>query len=94
MQVRMGNFLYLIKGLRLYRENEVLVRLIEALENISGLDVHKKIVVCTVLIEDQQGQIQKLTHQCIIFFNELRGLAKWLSGLEIETLIMENMGIY
>lgn len=69
--------------------------MIEALAKRSaGLDVHKKIVVGTVLIENAHGQIEKQTREFGTFRKELNTLAEWLSESEVEIAVMESTGIY
>ncbi len=69
--------------------------MIEALaKRVAGLDVHKKIVVCTVLIENAHGQIEKQTREFGTFRKELNKLAEWLNESEIEIAVMESTGIY
>jgi transposase len=69
--------------------------MIEALAKRSaGLDVHKKIVVGTVLIENTHGQIEKQTREFRTFRKELNTLAEWLSESEVEIAVMESTGIY
>jgi transposase len=69
--------------------------MIEALAKRSaGLDIHKKIVVCTVLIENAHGQIEKKTREFGTFRKELNKLAEWLSESEVEIAVMESTGIY
>lgn len=69
--------------------------MIEALAKSSaGLDVHKESVVCTVLRENTQGQIERQTRQFGTFRRELRDLAQWVRDAEVEIAVMESTGIY
>lgn len=69
--------------------------MIEALAKSSaGLDVHKETVVCTVLKENTARQIEKQTRQFGTFRGNLKELAEWLRGNEIEIAVMESTGIY
>jgi transposase len=69
--------------------------MIEALAKSSaGLDVHKKTVVCTVLVENADGQVTKQTREFRTFRRNLQELAKWLSESEVEISVMESTGIY
>jgi len=69
--------------------------MIEALARRSaGLDVHKRTVVCTVLIENAHGHIEKQTREFGTFRKELNKLAEWLSESEVEIAVMESTGIY
>jgi transposase len=70
-------------------------KVIEALAKRSaGLDVHKRVVVCTVLIENARGQIERQTREFGTFRKELNKLAEWLSESEVEIAVMESTGIY
>ena len=69
--------------------------MIEALaKSIAGLDVHKRTVVCTVLIENAHRQVEKQTREFGTFRRDLNGLAEWLSELDVEIAVMESTGIY
>jgi transposase len=71
------------------------IKMIEALAKSSaGLDVHKKTVVCTVLIEDAGGEIEKQTREFGTFRRDLKELAAWLSESDVEIAVMESTGIY
>lgn len=60
----------------------------------AGLDVHKAIVVCTVLIEEETGEIRKETREFSTFRCELEKLAQWLAGEGVELCTMESTGVY
>jgi transposase len=60
----------------------------------AGLDVHKAVVVCTLLKEDISGEIRKETREYRTFRCELRKLAEWLKEKEAELTVMESTGIY
>ncbi|KWT87592.1 IS110 family transposase [Candidatus Magnetominusculus xianensis] len=64
------------------------------LKSCAGLDVHKKTVVCTVLKEDECGNLVKDTREYATFRSNLRDLASWLKKEEVEMAVMESTGIY
>ncbi|MBF0538202.1 MAG: transposase [Nitrospirae bacterium] len=60
----------------------------------AGLDVHKKVVVCTVLKECEDGKLVKDTREYATFRHNLKKLASWLKKEEVEMAVMESTGIY
>jgi transposase len=60
----------------------------------AGLDVHKSQVVCTLLYENDDGSITKVTRKYDTFRMELDQLADWLKEADVELAIMESTGIY
>jgi transposase len=60
----------------------------------AGMDVHKKIIVCTMLCENEDGTINKDTREYKTFHSELEELAKWLKEREVELTAMESTGVY
>lgn len=69
--------------------------MIQPLANcVAGLDVHKEVVVCSVLYDDDQGQIHKQTKSFKTFNSDLDQLVKWLKSFEMELVAMESTGIY
>lgn len=65
-----------------------------AKSSAAGLDVHRKIVVCTVLCETENGSLKKETREYPTFQQDLKKLAMWLTGLQIELAVMESTGVY
>ena len=64
--------------------------MLEAMINsCAGLDVHRRQVVCT-LIKDAG----RTTREYPTFDRELKELAHWLKGEEVELAVMESTGIY
>lgn len=63
-------------------------------KRVAGLDVHKKIIVATVLIENIEGQLHEETQEFGTLPADLRALQEWLSMLEIEMTVMESTGVY
>jgi len=69
--------------------------MIEALVKCcAGLDVHKATVVCTILKESEQGEIQKKVREYPTFKRDLAQLAKWLKEQQVELAVMESTGVY
>ncbi|WP_052567569.1 IS110 family transposase [Candidatus Magnetobacterium casense] len=64
------------------------------LKGCAGLDVHKKVVVCTVLKECEDGKLVKDTREYATFRHNLKKLASWLKKEEVEMAVMESTGIY
>jgi len=52
-------------------------------ERCGGLDVHKKTVVVTVLITQNDGTVQKLTRTFSTMTADLLVLDEWLRGLHV-----------
>lgn len=60
----------------------------------AGLDVHKKTVVATILIEQPDGSIREETKEFGTFPNQRKQLALWLKSNNIELIVMESTGVY
>ena len=60
----------------------------------AGLDVHKQVVVCTVLKELPDGSLTKQTRQYGTFRQQLEQLAQWLAATEVALAVMESTGVY
>jgi transposase len=61
---------------------------------VAGLDVHRMLLVITVLIELDDGSLSKLQRSFGSFKRDLRELVAWLRSLAVELVIMESTGIY
>ncbi len=59
----------------------------------AGLDVHKAVVVCTVLQEHPKGELSKETCEYATFIGEVTVLASWLASLGVELAVMESTGV-
>ena len=69
--------------------------MIEAIARSSaGLDVHKAMVMCTLLREDSEGGLVKDTREVPTFRRHLEQLAGWLKDSEVELVVMESTGVY
>lgn len=63
-------------------------------KRVAGLDVHRMKHVVTVLIEEKDGTLTKVTRQFGGFKGELRELIGWLGEHRVELVVMESTGIY
>lgn len=61
---------------------------------IAGLDVHRMIHVVTVLIEQDDGTVDKHQRSFGGFNRDLDSLVEWLLGFGVELVVMESTGIY
>lgn len=60
----------------------------------AGLDVHKKIIVVTILIEQSDGSVQEETREYGTTYKACAELANWLLSHDIQLSVMESTGIY
>jgi transposase len=60
----------------------------------AGLDVHKKMIMATVLIEQPDGSLRKETFQFGVLPQDLIKLANWLKSQDVELTVMESTGVY
>ena len=63
-------------------------------QRVAGLDVHRMVLVITVLIEQDDGSLSKQQRSFGSFQRDLRDLVAWLQSLAVELVIMESTGIY
>lgn len=63
-------------------------------KRVAGLDVHKKIIVASVVIEDSEGQLFEETREFGTLPRDLDLLRDWLSFHQIESTAMESTGVY
>jgi len=63
-------------------------------KSCAGLDVHKKMVMATIIVEQQDGNIKEVTKEFGTFPNQRKKLALWLSSNNIELIVMESTGVY
>lgn len=59
----------------------------------AGLDVHKKVVVCTVL-RNEGNALHAETKQFNTFKRDLQALAAWLKNQRVEIAVMESTSVY
>jgi transposase len=60
----------------------------------AGLDVHKKVVVATILVSNEQGQLKKETHSFETMTASLLTLSDWLTARGVTHVAMESTGEY
>jgi len=60
----------------------------------AGLDVHKMVVMVTVLLEQADGSIAEETREFGTFRKHRRQMCRWLKGHEVELAVMESTGIF
>jgi transposase len=60
----------------------------------AGLDVHKKVVVATVLVSDEQGHLTKETRSFETMTGSLLNLSDWLTTQGVTHVAMESTGEY
>lgn len=61
---------------------------------VAGLDVHKALVVCTLLDEMEDGSLVRDTKEYETFRDDLKQLAGWLKASGVDLVAMESTGIY
>jgi transposase len=61
---------------------------------VAGIDVHRMLHMVTVLIEQPDGSITKLSQQFGGFKRDCRALAAWLLEQQVALVVMESTGIY
>jgi transposase len=60
----------------------------------AGLDVHKKLIVTTILLEQADGSVFEETREFGTTYKECERLAEWLLNNDIQLSVMESTGIY
>src|SRR5271157_3315695 len=60
----------------------------------AGLDVHKKVVVATVLVADEHGRLTKETRSFETMTMSLLALSDWLTANGVSHVAMESTGEY
>jgi transposase len=69
--------------------------MIEAIvSRCAGLDVHKMVIVATVLLEQADGQVLQETRSFSSFRRDREALCRWLQEGEVELVVMESTGNY
>lgn len=64
------------------------------LKHTAGIDVHKKLIVVTILTEQSDGSLTQETREFGTFVKDYDVLAQWLVINQIELTVMESTGIY
>ena len=57
-------------------------------KKVAGLDVHKMVIVATVLLTQEDGETRKETRKFGTFRKHRRQLARWLKRSGIELVVM------
>jgi transposase len=60
----------------------------------AGLDIHRSIIVGTILCENPDGTVKEETREFGVFRKHRRQLTKWLQSNAIDMTVMESTGIY
>jgi transposase len=60
----------------------------------AGLDVHKMVVMVTIVLEQEDGSITEQTREFGTFRKNRRQMVRWLHGLGVELAVMESTGIF
>jgi transposase len=60
----------------------------------AGLDIHRKIIVATILCEEPDGTVKEETREFGGFRKHRRQLTRWLQSNGIELTVMESTGVY
>ena len=60
----------------------------------AGLDVHKMVVVATVVLEQEDGSLREETRQFGTFRKHRRQMVRWLDGFGVDLAVMESTGIF
>lgn len=63
-------------------------------KRVAGLDVHKKIIVGTILLEDKTGKLYEEIKEFGAMSEDLSLLCQWLTDHKVELTIMESTGVY
>ncbi len=63
-------------------------------KRVCGLDVHKKIIVATIIVEDNDGKLTEETQSFGTLPSELAKLINWLKMHRIELSVMESTGVF
>jgi len=60
----------------------------------AGLDVHKMVMMATVLLEQEDGSLREETRQFGTFRKHRRQMVRWLDSFGVELVVMESTGIF
>ena len=63
-------------------------------ERCAGLDVHKRTVVVTVLVSDEQDRARRETRTFGTMTDDLLALGEWLDDLGVTHVAMESTGVF
>ena len=60
----------------------------------AGLDIHRRIIVATILCEESDGTVKEETREFGTFRKHRQELTQWLQSQRIELTVMESTGVY
>ena len=63
-------------------------------KSAAGLDVHKMMVMATVILEQEDGSLFQQTREFNTFKKGRRAMCQWLKGHGVEYIVLESTGIY
>lgn len=75
-------------------EKEKKAMIHKVVNRVAGLDVHKMIVVATIMVEQEDGSEMQETRNFGTFKRDRREMCQWLKDHQIELVVMESTGIY
>lgn len=61
---------------------------------VAGIDVHRMLHVVTLLLEQEDGQVEQTQREFGGYRRDCRDLAEWLAASGVELVVMESTGIY
>ncbi len=64
------------------------------LQRAAGLDVHKSILMATVLLVQADHTTQKLTREFKTFREDRVEMTAWLKSFDLQLVVMESTSIY
>ena len=64
------------------------------LQRTAGIDVHKKVIVVTLALTNEDGVVTEVTRTFGTFLHDYEQLAQWLAQSEIQLTVMESTGVY
>lgn len=60
----------------------------------AGLDVHKKVIVVTILLEQPDKTVKEETREYSTHYQACEELSDWLLSQDIQLSVMESTGIF
>lgn len=63
-------------------------------KRVAGLDIHKMMIMVTILIEHADGSLEEKTKDFKTFRKDRELLRSWLTSHGIELVVMESTGVY
>lgn len=63
-------------------------------QRVAGIDIHKKIAVITVLLEQANGEVEVCTREFATDPGSLVQATQWLASCAVELCIIESTGVY